>query len=170
MVENPTPGFLYFMESEDDDWITDHAGDPDVADLDLMTEGTSFCKLEVPEKWKKRLYTGIITTPTGGGKSFSLRDEGRWYQILSRGIETSRANADLVEKFFSLPRHTSGASATYVDYYLVIYLGLNDHVQFTDSSGNRKSYCPVDCAWVDCAWSESANPNVNVAIQINSVW
>jgi hypothetical protein len=168
-----TAGYIYFLESDagdNDDWITDHAGDPDLADISSHTDGTEICHLEIPQRFTKRMSTGIVTTPVGGGTSYSLRNEGRWYQVLARGIQTSRANAELVEKFFSIPRHTSGSSSTYVNYYLVIYFGTNDHVQFTDPSGNRKSYCPVDCAMVDVIWTDTENLICTVALQVNSVW
>lgn len=176
MATGLTPGCIYFIESDsgdNSDWITDHSGDPDLIDFDTdnFTEGTEYCKLLIPETFRQRLNSGIVTTASGGAKSFSIMNEKRWYQVLAGGIETTRANAKLVHDFFAAPRHTSGDKTNvYVDYYLIIYFGTNDHIPFMNASGVSKSYCPVDYSWVDILWSNTRNTLTKITIQVTSVW
>ena len=173
MATAPTAGYIYFVESESvggDDWITDHAGDPDLMDLSLMTEGTEFCKLEIPQRWRKQFTTGIVVTDAGGGTSFDLRSARRGYMLSAEGIETSITNADLVEQFFMIDRHTSGASATFKAYYMVIYLGVNLHVKFKDSTTSAMlSYCPVRSMGGEIVWTEDKPQTVIFRANVRSV-
>jgi len=144
MAIAPTPGYIYLIESnavDNDDWITDHGGDPDLLDLTDYTEGTEYVKLEIPQNFQKAFNTGIRVSDMVGGKSYDIRWMKRFYQLLAKGIETSVANADLIEGFIMSNRHTAGDSATFVRYYLIVYFGVNTHLKFTDASGNRQSYC-----------------------------
>jgi hypothetical protein len=143
MVTNPTAGNIYLVESTAgvEDWITDHGGDPDLMDLALMTEGTHYCKLPIPKRIQASAYTGAVVTDSGGGNSWAIRWNRRGYSIPFVGWETTRSNAWLIDKFIMSDRHTAGAIATYKDYYLVIYFGINDHWKFTDASSTQQSYC-----------------------------
>ena len=173
-----TPGFIYLIESETgvDDWITDHSGDPDLIDLDNFSvgnnseEGVGFCKIEFPQQFKKNFTTGIIVQDVSGAISFERRWEKRAYAVLSRGINTTRANADLVEKFLTMPRHTAGSLSTYNFYYLIIYFGVNDHVPFTDQDGNRKSYCKGVVTSGSLLWNEKKTLIYTLSLNWRSVW
>jgi len=174
MATAPTAGNIYLIESDgtdNDDWITDHGGDPDLLDLDLFTEGTDYCKIEMPKTWRKDFFTGIQISDSGGGESFDYRDERRGYRLLTQGLTTSRSNGEKVGEFIMAPRHTSGASATYHEYYLIIYFGVNDHVMFTDGSGNRKSYClGAVTPNGSMIWNESTPSIYTIKLNWRSKW
>ena len=168
-----TDGYIYFVESEStggDDWITDHAGDPDSLDLDLMTEGTEFCKLQIPERFSKSFVTGMIIVDSGGGNSYQERYERRSYATVTEGIETSRANADLVEQFFTIPRHTASSSTTYKEYYLIIRFGSSNYVNFTDNDGNRKEYCRGAVLSGSVSWFKTRPQVALVKVNFKSIW
>lgn len=169
-----TPGYIYFLESDDtdnDDWIADHAGDPDLADIANMTEGSEHCKIQIPKNIKVGAHTGIIVTDTGGGgMSYDFRSERKGYQSLLRGLQTSLANAKLIDQFMMSNRHTSGATATFEQYYLVIYFGVNNHWPFTDHNGNQKSYCRGVVTNFSITWLGTSNLTFNVDFNWRSVW
>ncbi len=105
-----TDGKIYFLESENgiEDWITDHGGDPDLIDLSQFTaEGTDWVSINIPRGFAIRSSTGIVVTASGGGASFDERSAKRFYKALQQGIQTSLANANLVDKFAMSNRHTS---------------------------------------------------------------
>ena len=173
MATAPTAGYIYLIESDgtdNDDWITDHAGDPDLLDLDQYTEGTEYCKIEMPQQFKKNFTTGIVVTDASGAISFERRWEKRAYSVMSRGINTSRANGDLVEQFLTAPRHSAGSTTTYHTYYLIFYFGVDDHVPFTDSAGNRKSYCKGVVTNGSLLWNESMPNTYIISLNWRSVW
>ena len=173
MAIDLSDGYIYFIESDggdNDDWIGDHAGDPDALDLTNYTEGTEYCKLEFPKRWKKIFNTGMNIYPSGGGVSFQLRPNRRFYQLLSQGIETSRANGDLVEGFFTINRHTASSATTYKDYYVIVRFGASDYVKFTDADGNRKEYCKGAVTGGDVTWTENNPANVIISLSFDSIW
>jgi len=172
MATNLSDGYIYFVESEavgGDDWITDHAGDPDDLDLDAMTEGTEYCKLEIPQRWRKKFITGIIVTDATT-TTFDYRTGRKGYSILAEGIETSVANADLVEKFFLIARHISGASATFKNHYMIIRFGTSNYATFIDNSDGVKEYCPIRCSGGEVIWEESSPQRALVRLQVRSIW
>lgn len=173
MATAPTPGQIYLIESDgtdNDDWITDHGGDPDLLDLGLFTEGTDYVTCKIPIMWNKKFWIGAQITDSGGGKTYDLRWNRRGYLITFHGIETSRVNADLIEQFIMSDRHTVGSTATFKRYHLIIYHGVNDHVQFTDASGNRKGYMTCLATLGNELWREEDNPTVRTRLNIRSVW
>ena len=172
MAIDLTDGYIYFVESnsDNDDWITDHAGDPDSLDLTNYTEGTEYCKLKMPERFVKSFVTGMIIVDSGGGNSYQERYERRSYSILSEGIETSIYNADLVEKFFTIPRHTAASNDTYKEYYLIIRFGASNYVNFTDNDGNRKEYCRGAVLSGSVTWSEAKPSAALVKLTFKSIW
>ena len=168
-----TDGYIYLIESDgtdNQDWITNNSGDPDAIDLDSFAEGVEYCKIEFPQQFKKNFTTGIIVKDASGAISFERRWEKRAYAVLSRGVNTTRANADLVEKFLTAPRHTAGSLSTYKFYYLIFYFGTNDHVPFTDQDGNRKSYCKGVVTSGSELWNEATPLNYIVSLNWRSVW
>ena len=91
MATAPTAGYFYLIESDsgdNDDWITDHAGDPDLLDLDAYTEGTEYCKIEMPKALRVKGHTGAQVTDSGAGMSYVERTERSGYGALANGIQT----------------------------------------------------------------------------------
>ena len=168
-----TGGYIYFIESDgtdNDNWIIDHSGDPDLLDLDQYTEGTEYCKIEIPQNWKVSFYTGISVSDVGSGLSYDLRNAKRGYKAYTKGIQTSVANAKLIDQFFMSDRHTSGATATYKKYYMIIYFGVNDHWLFTDHNGTQKSYCKGVALGGDINWIDARSLTCSITIHWRSVW
>ena len=172
IATNLTVGKIYFIESDsgNQDWITNNAGDPDAIDLDNFTEGTDYVTINIPRGFTRNSFTGAIVTPTGAGKSFDERNAARFYRVLQRGIQTTLTNANLIDKFVMSDRHTSGASATFKRYYLIVYFGTNSHLEFTDGSDARKSYCKGIIINMATIWLDSDSLNFLVRINWNSVW
>ena len=162
-----TPGYIYFLESAaatNQNWI---AGGATTIDLTSFTEGTEYCKIELPQNWKKRFTTGIVVTDSGGGTTFSYNTGRRGYSILSQGLKTSVANADLVEKFFMIPAHVSGVIT---NYYMVIIITATVFATFINAAGTSKNYCPVVCTSGEVNWSESEPINAMIRLQVRSIW
>ena len=167
-----TAGRFYLIESDagNQDWITNNSGDPDLIDLDNFTNGIDYVSLEFSRGFTRTGFTGAIVTPSGGGRSFDQRNATRFYKTLQRGIQSTLTNANLVDKFAMSDRHTSGASATFKRYYLIVYFGINSHLEFTDGSDNRKSYCKGIILSVAIQWIDSKPTNFIVRINWDSVW
>lgn len=161
-------GYIYFIESEaaQQNWLHD----PDNIVIGNFTEGTHYCKLRFPQKWRKAFDTGMTITPSGGGVSYQLRPNRRFYGLLAQGITTSRANGDVVEGFFTINRHTASSATTYKTYYLIIRFGASDYVNFTDEDGNRREYCKGAVVNGDVSWSETDPANVIVRLNFESIW
>lgn len=139
-----TPGYIYLIESDavdNDDWIGDHAGNPELLDIAPYTEGTEYAKLQIPKQFVKNFITGAVVNTGSGGNQYVEMSAKRAYALLAEGIETTVANADLVDEFCMSERHTSGIVGVFKQYYLVIKLAVNSYVKFTDSEGNRQKYC-----------------------------
>lgn len=174
MATTLTSGYIYFVESESvggDDWINDHAGDPDAIDLDAMTEGTEYCKIELPKRWVKTFRTGITVTDAGGGTSFEHRASIRGYSLLSEGLKTSIANANLVEQFFMIDRHTSGSDAIFKGYYLVVKFATSSYAEFKDASASAmKEYCPIRVISGSSTWDENSPQSMTIRLNTRSKW
>ena len=165
-----TVGHVYFLESDavdNQNWI---AGGASTIDLTNFTEGTEFCQLEMPQRWLKKFSTGIVVTDAGGGTSFDFRSARRGYSMLAEGIETSTANADLVEKFFMIDRHTSGGSATFKEYYMVIINDTAAFLTFIDASNAVKTYCPVRASGGEIVWVGEKPQTAIFRVNVRSVW
>lgn len=171
-----TPGYVYFIESDgvtNDDWIGDHAGDPDDIDLDPYVEGTHYCKILIPKGWRIIGHTGTLVTTLGGSVQYSQRSAKRWYSGGANGILTTIANANLMDKFFMSDRHTSGASATFEPYYLIPYHGLNSSnlvPKFTDHTNTQRAYCLIEALDFQRGWVDVENLIEKVNIRFVSVW
>lgn len=85
-------------------------------------------------------------------------------------MQTSLANFNLIDKFVMSPQHTSGASAIYIDYYMIVYFGINLHVKFTDADGNQQSYCKGIIHSAIGRWIESKSLEFMVRINWDSEW
>lgn len=130
----------------------------------------TYCQINIPRGFTINSISGIIVTPSGGGTQFDFRNASRFYRALDQGIQTSLANANLIDKFVMSDRHTSGSSATFKRYYMVIYFGTNNHVEFTDDTDTRKSYCKGAITSLATRWIDSDNLNFIVRINWASVW
>ena len=150
--------------------ITTVAVDPDTIDLDHLTEGLYYVSIEIPKGFTRNSFTGAIVTPSGGGGGFDERSAARFYKMLQRGIQTTLANANLIDKFAMSDRHTSGAIAVFKRYYMIVYFGVNSHLEFTDANDARKSYCKGIIISVGTQWLDSDNLNFMVRINWDSVW
>ena len=172
MVTGIKDGRILLLESKTgvDDWITDHAGNPDSIDLDNFTEGIDFCQFNFPMKMMKRGKTGAKVTVTSSGKSYDARKAARFYNAIVTGKTEGRAPAYLIENFLMSDRHTSGASATFERYYLVIQYGTTDQEPFRDSFDNIQKYCKGICTDWEIVWSEPNHVNMDVRINWWSVW
>lgn len=174
MATPPTAGTLLLLESDgtdNDDWITDHSGDPDNIDLSKFTLGTDYCYTSYPEHFAKQGNTGILIRDSGGGKSFSEKNAMRGYIVNMRALLETLTLANQFDQFIMSDRHTSGASAIIHVYYLVIYRGTNSHVKFVDGSGNQKKYCKGEVTPnYRIIWDESNHQNFPVTFTFRSVW
>lgn len=139
-------------------------------DLDNFTEGTDYVEINIPMGFTKNSYTGAIVTPSGGGRSFDLRNATRFYKMLQRGIQTTLANANLVDKFIMSNRHTSGDGTIFKRYYAIVYFDTNSHLEFTDADDNRKSYCKGIILSMATQWIESKSLQFTIRINWDSVW
>ena len=172
MATAPTAGYIYLIESDatdNADWVT-ASGDPDNIDIELYTEGTEYCKIEMPEQFRQNFFTGIGVYDVGGGESFEMKYARRSYKVLAEGLPTTRSNGDKVANFVMLPRHTSGVSATFKEYYLIFYFGVNDHLPFIDASGNVKSYCKGRIINGSKIWDKSNPLLYTIKLNWRSVW
>lgn len=116
------------------------------------------------------MLTGAIVTPSGSGKSYIIKNEVRFYRAFDRGIQTSLANFNLIDKFVMSPQHTSGSDAIYIDYYMIVYFGTNLHVKFTDADGNQQSYCKGIIIAAIGRWFDTDSLNFQVRINWDSEW
>ena len=166
------PGYIYFLENKGA-WLTDSTPtDPeDIIIADFTAEGTDYCKIELPQRWVKTFKTGITVTDAGGGTSFEHRASVRGYSFLSEGLKTSIINADLVEQFFMIDAHTSGASATFKDYYMVIKFDTDVYVKFKDESASTmEKYCPVRLLSGNSTWDENSPQSMTIRLNLRSKW
>lgn len=124
----------------------------------------------MPEGFSTTGFTGAIVTPSGAGQSYDKREARRFYKALERGISTSIANGNLVDKFVMSDRHTTGASATFVRYYLIAYFGTNSHLEFTDHNDVRQSYCKGIVISITRQWFSRDPQNIMVRLKWDSVW
>ena len=163
-----TTGYIYILESDagrNQNWI---AGGPGTIDLDSFTEGTEYCKLEIPRKFVKGFSTGVQVMDGGGGSSVQVNWDKRVFTIQATGIEASIANAEKFDQFTMLKEHTD--EDVYVDYYLVIKYGTTSYVKFTDFGGTRRDYCKGVIVNGSIMWLEQENQTAIVQLQWRSVW
>lgn len=173
MATAPTAGFWYLIESDsvdNDDWIADHAGDPDLLDLDQYTEYTEYIALQLPKRFAVRGKTGAIVTPSGAGESYDKRKEERFYNTILQGVMGTRTQANGADQFLMSSRHTSGASAVFTRYHLILYFGTNDHIKFTDANGTQQSYCTGIVTDWEIVWLDVRNQVSVLRLNFWSVW
>jgi hypothetical protein len=170
MATDMVNGYIYFLESEaatNINWV------PTVDNIilaALYTEGTEYVKLQIPESLKVAFKTGIIVIDSGGGSSFDYRPNRRAYNVLARGIETSRTNAATVRNFFMLDSHTSGAAATFKRYYMVIKYGTTTYEKFINAAGTAVDYCKGVVLDGYTTWRDDEPLVATVHLNWRSVW
>ena len=169
MATDMVTGYIYFLESDavlNINWV------PTVDDIilgALYTEGTEFVKLQIPQHYKVPFVTGIIIKASGAGISFTERNAARFYQMLANGIETTRANAEQVMNFFMSDRHTSGASATYKQVYMVVKHS-SGYVQFVNAASSVVNYCKGAVVSGEFDWDECDPLRATIKLNWGSVW
>jgi len=169
MATDMVTGYIYFVESNTDniEWV------PTVDNIivgALYTEGTEYVKLPIPQHYKIGFSTGIVVTDSGAGSSFDERNAARGYRALSEGIETTLTNAAQVMNFFMLDRHTSGASATYKQVYMVIKYGAASYLKFVNAASTAVDYCKGAVINGELDWDESTPLNATIRLNWRSVW
>ena len=167
-----TEGYVYFIESEaaQQNWLTD----PHDIVIGNFTEGTHYCKIELPKQWMRPFTTGIFITDSGSGTSYDFRSERYSYQFKPIGLVTSITNANYVDKFFMNTRHTASSSTSYYEYYMVVKLATADadtsYIMFTDNNGTQRRYCKGAALGGVMTWNHQ-NPQVyTVSINFKSKW
>ena len=135
-----------------------------------FTEGTHYCKLQIPKQFIKNFSTGAKVETGSGGNQFDERSAMRAYTLMAEGIEASVANADLVEQFCMSERHTSGVVGTFFRYYLIIRFAASSYVKFTDSGGTRRDYCKGIILNGAVIWNKSKPLVETVKLNWASVW
>jgi hypothetical protein len=166
-----TSGYIYFIESDAGDnqnWLHD----PENIDLDNFTEGTDYCKIEIPEQLRVRFGTGIEVTDSGGGTSYDFRSNRKGYVPVLRGLVTSRANLRYIDSFIMMDRHTSGSSATFVRIYMIIKFAANDYFPFVDADDTQREYCRgvIPKAGGEYVWTASSPHTITINLNWRSVW
>lgn len=118
----------------------------------------------------KRGHTGAIVTVEGGAIQHDERSRKRFYNPIIMATCETKAAADLIDKFLMSDRHTSGATATFKRYYLVVYYALNIHEFWTNPSDARISYLPGIVTDWHIRWEESEVLTRNVRLNFKSVF
>lgn len=144
MATAPTVGIAYITESDsvdNDDWITDHAGDPGSMDLDQFTEGTEYCYFDQILNIQKRTVPGVIPKQLGNATAYTNKKGYRFYIIILKGRCYTKARYDNIMNFFMLSRHWK--STSYKPYYFHLEQTADDYEEFVDEDDNVINYCPV---------------------------
>ena len=167
-----TEGYIYFIESEaaQQNWLTN----PHAIVIGNFTEGTHYCKIELPQQHQKSFVTGIFITDSGAGTSYDYRSNRYSYTLQGRGLVTSKANAALVDKFVMNARHTASATASYFEYYMIIKYATADadtsYEMFTDNAGTQRRYCKGAILNGNFTWNQINPLNMQVVLNFKSKW
>ena len=162
-----TAGYIYILESNgatNQNWVP---GGASTIDLTTFTEGTEYCKLEMPKKIVKGWSTGVQVMDPGGGGSVQINWDKRVYTVQATGIETSIANAEKLDQFTMLASHTGETS--YIPYYLVIPYAAT-YVMFTDFGGTRRDYCKGVLVSGSVMWLEQQYKTAIAQFSWRSLW
>jgi hypothetical protein len=137
LLKNSANG-IYVLESTaatNDDWITDHAGDPGEADLALYTSGTEYIFIgnlkRVQLGWSyKHLYMDFID-----GETFTLTYGEEEGLHMFQGIISTQAAAEAINRFGKTHNRTAANKR-----YLVWKLRGDNYFTFYDNSIAGLSY------------------------------
>lgn len=170
-----TEGNIYVIESigdlGGDDFIVTHAGDPEDIVIGNYTEGTSYFKIPLPTQWALSGNTGTeITSGSAGNEFYATRSAMRGYRGTIQGIVTSVAAVNFIDEFIMADRHTSGATATFKQPYLIIKFATDSYIKFTDSTSTQQKYCKGTPIKDSLQWRKSKNLTFTVSFAWRSVW
>jgi len=170
-MDAPTAPFIALLESDgvdNDDWITDHAGDPDAITWTNYTEGVEAIVLTKYNSIVIVPITGVAVEHLGSGISYDAKYGKRFYQFTITGIVESWTDANYIDRFCMDDRHTTGTDFSRP--YLIVKKANSDYKEFTDEDNNRKEYCA--CNIVNCrlTWNSSQPLMWQYQIQGISVW
>ncbi len=177
-MDTPTAPFVAFIESsnaDNDDWITDHSGDPDLITWDgtgaatAYTEGTDAIVFTKILSRKIAAIPGNRAEPRAGGNTFEYRSGRRRYGFQYKFLLNSRSEVNTALKFPMLERHTE-ASTPYVDFYLVDLQAANDHITFQGASNATKSYCQVHITEISEVWNAGMSNKHMINVSGVSTW
>jgi len=162
-------GKIYLLETAGDlgaktNWIVAGSGDPDTIDTEQFTEGLTLCKFSFPMKFVKRGKTGMVPSTASGGLTGVSRTANKFYNAIIMGTTATRAAGYLIGEFLMDDRHHVPVSATFKDYFLVVYYGTNDHEPFTNVANSRLSYAPGVVTDFEIAWRSDQHINLNVRL------
>ena len=167
-LKNNTDYGYYLMESDgtnNDDWITDHSGDPGEADLDTYTLGSEY------------IYIGDITMREDyeeyGWESFQFADgEGFDYTIgMERGVYringyvTTDAYMEDVKDFCK--RHNRDSAK---QIYLVHRRGSTDYEKFYDEDHTELKYARGHVLNRRILWHDVDNQLYLTTIAFRILW
>lgn len=150
-LQDATEYGLYVIESNDTynyDWITNAAGDPGEARLDLMTEGLEMihiadvklvddqgsCNFE-----SEATYMGWEVKGIGAGKKDYRTFQDDHQNLMFSGEAADSTHADYIRRAF---KEFNIERASIVK-YLVWMRGADAYENWFDESGDSKDYCPV---------------------------
>lgn len=113
--------------------------------------------------------TGVKVVDVGAGTSYETKSARRSYIVPVRGIVSSVASANKVQKMCMIDRHTTITG--YKRYYLIIKFATSSYVEFVDNDGNDKKYCRgIIIPGGRITWSDSDPLVWNVSLTFRSVW
>ena len=167
-----TEGYIYFIESEvaQQNWLTN----PHAIVIGNFTEGTHYCKIELPQQHQKSFTTGVNIIDSGAGTSYDDRTNRYSYAQNAQGLLTTKANAALVDKFIMNSRHVSSADAAHFYYYMIIKYATADadasYEMFTDDTGTQRRYCKGAVLTGNYRWMQSNPLNTQVVLNFKSCW
>jgi hypothetical protein len=170
-MDAPTAPWVGLVESnavDNDDWITDHAGDPDLITWTNYTEGTEALIFTKPLMYTVTAIPGNKATPLAGGITYQYRTGTRTYRFLIQAQASSKTLVNYCLTFPMFERHTE--SSSWKDVYLVWMHATNDHFNFVDGSNNVKDYMRVHSAKLDVIWTQGIAEVYTIRIEGVSTW
>lgn len=170
-MDAPTAPWIGFVESnavDNDDWITDHSGDPDLITWTNYTEGTEALIITKPQMWTISAIPGNTAKPLAGGITYEYRTGKRYYRFLIRAQVSSRTQVNYALKFPMFERHTEASS--WKDFYLIWMYAANDHLGFVDGANAVQDYMHVHVAKLDVMWNQGSSKTYTLQIEGVSTW
>jgi hypothetical protein len=169
-IKDTTSYGIYIIQSEagtNDDWMTDHAGNPIEADIELFTLGTEYVYLELKNKIQKtnRFYVQRFVFPSG--KTYYYMDGKEDATLTFGGLETTRANAEKLEQFGKT--HNRPTAKTI---YLFVWeaAGTAGLWTFYDHTPTARYYMRGHLVQVRWDWSEDRNAVHNLQLTFLADW
>jgi len=136
--------------------------------MTTFTEGTEYAEISKILGYGQGFITGIKPTDVGSGRTFDLKMGLRSYLFPVRGLVSSLASANLLQKMCMIARHTE--TTGFKRYYLIIKFATNSYVEFIDHNGNVREYCKGIVLRGRITWSDSDPLIWNVSLTFRSVW